>query len=183
MLLYLLYHKYVHLFIPTVYIFKLFLCLWEADIKHRGRPGQWQQWQQQQNKHVMYSHADGLQNSLGSWPQASSLCPELWSQTRAPPKLQERRLPACMQNHPALNKHPRPPQGSGVTGQRYPLRILSPWGCSPLPGRLKGLIHLLTHSTKAHRAGYLGYAHEQSQDTCLHRALVQYQREKFFKCI
>ena len=103
----------------------------------------------------------------------------------SPAQITGEEVPACMQNHPALNKHPRPPQGSGVTGQRYPLRILSPWGCSPLPGRLKGLIHLLTHSTKAHRAGYLGYAREQSQDTCLHRALVQYQREreKFFKCI
>ena len=146
--------------------------------KALGRPGQWQQWQQQQNKHVTCSPADGLQNSLGSWPQASSLYPELWSQTRALPKLQGRRLPACMQNHPALNKHSLPPQGSGVTGQRYPLRILSPWGCSPLPGRVKGLIRLLIPSTEAHRARYLGYAHEQSQDTRLHRALVQYQRER-----
>lgn len=35
-LLYVLYHKYVHLFIPTACIFKLLLRLWKADRKHWG---------------------------------------------------------------------------------------------------------------------------------------------------
>lgn len=86
-----------------------------------------------------------------------------------------------------FNKYPPPTPRETV----YVTEVTSsPWGCPPRPRRVKELIHLLIHSTDAHRArhrpGLLSSGYEQSEDSCLGEAFVQCQGERqkifnFFK--